>query len=147
MPRYWLLVAGLLSLAASPPPPNDVVVPGRQPGSADASNIAPSNTRTVWAPSLPAPMLSDDAPPAAFLQAAEHALAANHTGEAQEAMERAESRALDRSVRPSKAGQPSRQALVAQISRARQALANGDRAGALALVRAAAANQDANEPD
>lgn len=97
-------------------------------------------------PALPSPAVGADARPSEFLTAAAHAIAAGRVGEAQEAMERAESRALDRSVRPSKAGEPSRQALVAQIAQARQALAAGDRMAALRLVEAAAA-ADTGEPE
>lgn len=154
MPRIWPLAIAMLTLAAAPPPPDaappqgaDVFVPGHQPGSTAASNTSPANTHTLWAPSLPVPMISDDAPPSAFLKAAANAIAAGHTGEAQEAMERAESRALDRSVRPSRAGEPSRQKLVQQISQARQALAAGDKMTALQLVQAAAAEPEATEPD
>jgi len=143
MVRCWVLAAALVSMAAAPPP----FVPGQQPSSANASNIGPTDTHTTWAPSLPVPMINEDAPPADFLKAAAQAIAAGRTGEAQEAMERAESRALDRSVRPSRAGEPSRQTLVAQISKARQALAAGDRMTALRLVQAAAAQPDAREPD
>jgi hypothetical protein len=156
--RLWPFAAALLTLAAAPPPPGASApgapasaagpfVPGRQPGSADASNTSPANTHTLWAPSLPVPMIDEDAPPAEFLKAAARAIATGHTGEAQEAMERAESRALDRSVRPSKAGMPSRQVLVNQIAKARQALAAGDRLTALQLVQAAAAAPDAKEPE
>jgi hypothetical protein len=145
MVRYWPIAAALLTLAAAPLPDPDA--PGKQPASTDASNIGPANTRTLWAPSLPVPMISEDAPPAAFLKAAEQALAANRTGEAQEAMERAESRALDRSVRPSQASQPSQQSLVTQIAQARQALEAGDKMTALRLVQAAAANPDAGRAE
>ncbi len=148
MAPLWPLTAGLLLLAAAPPPDAPPpFVPGHQPGSPDASNTGAANTHTRWAPSLPVPVIDEDAPPAEFLKAAARAITLGHTGEAQEAMERAESRALDRSVRPSKAGMPSRQALVNQIAQARQALAAGDRLTALQLVRAAAAAPDASEPD
>lgn len=91
----------------------------------------------VIVPKLPAPVLAEDAPPAAFLAAARNAIAANRLPEAQEALERAESRALDRSVRPSAARQPSGQPLVRQIAAARQALSGGDRARAVQLIDSA----------
>jgi hypothetical protein len=96
---------------------------------------------------LPVPPIDENAPPSAFLQAAQTAIAANRTGEAQEALERAESRALDRSVRPSKVGQPSRQPLVQQIAQAREALGAGDRQHAVSLIEAAIANPEATEAD
>ena len=63
---------------------------------------------------------------------------------AQEALERAESRALVRSVRPSRASQPSEQGIVADIAAARHALAAGDRALALDKISAALASKDAD---
>lgn len=128
----------------SPPPGT---LGGKQPSSATASNISPADTKTTWAPSLPAPAVDDDAPPAAFLDAARRAIAAGRTGEAQEALERAESRALDRAVRPSKAGQPSRQPLVQQIAKARAALLDGDRMQALTLIEQALRNPHAKGAD
>jgi hypothetical protein len=148
------LVAALV-VAASPlpaaaqtaatPPPGDLG--GKQPVSNAATNTDQGNARTTWSPSLPAPAVGDEAPPTAFLDAARRAIAANRSGEAQEALERAESRALDRAVRPSKAGQPSRQPLVSQIAQARQLLGDGDRLGALRLIEKALANPEATEAD
>jgi hypothetical protein len=48
---------------------------------------------------------------------------------AQEAMEQAESRILDRAVVATTGDQPSGDPVVAQIEQARQALGNGDKAG------------------
>lgn len=86
---------------------------------------------------LPEPAVGDNAPVAAYLQSAAQALAAGRIGEAQEAMERAESRTLIRSVRPSQASTPDHQPLVQQIAAARAALAAGDRALSLRLIQAA----------
>ena len=151
MVRFRQIAAALFALTALPVAAQTTTpepfVPGRQPASKNASNMSPADTNSTWSPALPVPMVEDNAPPSAFLEAAVRALAAGRTGEAQEAMERAESRALDRSVRPSRAGQPSKQSLVTQIAQARQALSAGDKLGALMLVRQAAANPDAAEPD
>ena len=103
---------------------------------------APALAQTA-APPLPAPALDDNSPPQAFIDAAMKAIAVGHLGEAQEAIERAESRALDRSVKPSLAGQPSQQPLVQQLSQARQALSAGDKLQAVQLLQAAAANPSA----
>jgi hypothetical protein len=127
------------------PPPGDLG--GKQPSSTAASNIGTGDTHTVWSPSLPVPPIDDEAPPSAFLDAAQKAIAANRTGEAQEALERAESRALSRSVRPSRAGEPSRQPLVQQIAKARAALGTGDRLGSLRIIQAAMADPEASEAD
>ena len=102
----------------------------------------PARAQTAQPP-LDAPMLDPDAPPRAFIEAARHALAAGRIGEAQEAIERAESRALDRAVKPSLARDPSHQPLVMQLSEARQALAEGDRMRAITLLDAAAGNREA----
>ncbi len=80
---------------------------------------------------LPDPPVADEAPPSAFIAAARTAIAAGRNGEAMEAIERAESRVLIRSVRPSRASAPSEQALVRLLADARGALARGDRAAAL----------------
>src|SRR5271168_233025 len=120
---------------------------GNEPTSAVPTNTGPANTHTLWSPKLPAPAVDPNAPPAAYVKAAQGAIAAGRLGEAQEAIERAESRALDRSVRPSRAGEPSRQLLVQQLSQARQALAAGNKAGAMNLLAQALANPNATEAD
>jgi hypothetical protein len=66
------------------------------PMSPQASNIAPQDTRSLIAPSLPVPPIGRNATPAQFLGTARDALARGRTGEAQEALERAETRRLDR---------------------------------------------------
>jgi hypothetical protein len=109
-------------------------VPGQQPHSTRATNIGPSDTRSTVAPSLPVPAVAPDAGFDAYLRAASNALQRNQTGEAQEALERAETRLLDRSVLPSRAGQPAQDPRVAQLGEARQALAAGDTARAQQLI-------------
>jgi hypothetical protein len=136
-----LTVAAVPALAQTPPG----TAGGKQPLSTAPANVGPGDTRTLWAPQLPTPAVADEAPPAAFVQAARAAIAAGRLGEAQEAIERAESRALDRSVRPSRAGEPSRQPLVQQLAQARQALAAGDKVGAMLKLQQALANPDAME--
>lgn len=106
------------------------------PLSDKASNATPGSTRSVIAPRLPTPNAGDDSSPRGFLQSAQRALTLGRTGEAQEALERAESRLLDRSVAPSRAGVPSAQPVVTQVGDARRALAAGDRAQAQQLIAA-----------
>ena len=96
------------------------------------------------APALPSPTVDDDSSPLVFLLSARQAIADGKLGVAQEALERAESRALVRSVRPSRASQPSEQGIVADIAAARHALAAGDRALALDKISAALASKDAD---
>jgi hypothetical protein len=150
-----IVVAPMVVAQAAPavPPgtvykrPDNVIGTGQSlPLSNNSSNITPGDTRSVIAPRLPAPPIDENSPPGAFLRAARAALAAGHTGEGQEALERAESRALDRSVRPSTAGQPSQQSLVQQITEARGALSSGDRGRAIQLIDVALQNPEAAAP-
>ena len=105
----------------------------------------PQNLGTVpIAPALPAPTVDDDSSPLVFLLSARQAVVDGKLGVAQEALERAESRALVRSVKPSRAGIPSDQGIVADIAAARHALAAGDRTTALDKISAALANKDAD---
>jgi hypothetical protein len=142
----YVLLACLLALPVVVPAmaqinPATGARPGNIPGTGEslplsdkASNATAGDTSSVIAPRLPTPSVGDDAGPRAFLQAAERALILGRTGEAQEALERAESRLLDRDVAPSRAGEPSAQPLVTTVGNARQALAAGDRDGAMRLI-------------
>jgi hypothetical protein len=104
-----------------------------------ASNIAPANTRPAVAPALSVPAVTFSAtPPLSFLEAARQALARARTGEAQEALERAETRLLDGTAQPVLAA-PSMVPALASTRAARQALANHDRAGAAREIDAAIA--------
>jgi hypothetical protein len=102
-----------------------------------ASNITPSDTRSDIAPALPTPPVSPDAGPRQYLQAARTALSAHRTGEAQEALERAEARLLDRST--ANPGREDRAPMVRQVADAREALGRGDVTGATRIVDAALA--------
>jgi hypothetical protein len=88
---------------------------------------------------LPAPPISEEAGPRAFLRAAAHAVVAGHLGEAQEALEMAQTRLLDRSVPLGTTGIPSEQPAVQLITQARQALAAGDRGTCLKFIEDARA--------
>lgn len=107
------------------------------PLSEKASNIMPENTRSTIAPALPVPPAGDDARPIDYLKAAGDALTHSRTGEAQEALERAEARALDRAVPLFQTDVPIKDPLVAQIEAARIALASNDTARATQLIAAA----------
>ncbi len=93
-----------------------------------ASNVGPGNTHSLIAPNLPSPEVPPGSPPRAFVEAAQRALVLGRTGEAQQALEQAETRMLDRSVAPSRANQPDQQAGIQAVTSALQALAAGDRA-------------------
>ena len=101
-----------------------------------ASNLAPADARSAVAPALPVPAVALSAPPLSFLEAARRALAGARTGEAQEALERAETRLLDGTAQPGVAA-PSMVPALATTRAARQALAVHDRAGAAREIDAA----------
>jgi hypothetical protein len=102
----------------------------------DASNISSADTRSNIAPALPEPNAAGDTAEA-YLMAARTAIQGGRTGEAQEALERAESRALDRDVAPSEANDPDPSAMTRQIGDARQALSVGNPQAALQAIDAA----------
>ena len=69
-----------------------------EPISNQASNLVPRDTRSDIAPALPAPNLGADAGPSGYLRAAQQSLTDRQTGKAQQGLEMAETRLLDRSV-------------------------------------------------
>lgn len=87
---------------------------------------------------LPAPQAAGDSV-GALLDAAAAALMAGHSGEAQEALEQAETQALDRSVPYNDYKQAIADPVVTAIYQARQALGMNDIPGALRDVAAAQA--------
>jgi hypothetical protein len=103
--------------------------------SALAQPSAPG-ANTVLAP-LPSPNLPPGQRPSDYLHAAQSALAAGRTGEAQEALEMAQTRMLDRSVPMGQTNNQSDNPTIVQIAQARQALAARDRATCLQLIQAA----------
>ena len=118
--------------------------PGHEPGVGDsftasdkASNITASDTRSPIAPRLPTPGVGQSATPAAFLNAAQTALNAHQTGRAQEALERAETAMLQRSVPADMASAPDSGPGVTQVKMARDALSKGDVVGAQRAIAAA----------
>lgn len=114
--------------------PGNVIGTGSSlPISDQASNITEANTHSRIAPRLPPPQTISDSPHE-LLRAAVRALDAGRSGEAQEALERAETRLLSRSVPAARIGQPSAQPLVSRIGDARRLLADGYLAQAARLV-------------
>jgi hypothetical protein len=107
------------------------------PYSTAPSNINPLDTQSTIAPALPAPNVPENERPSRFLRAARGALAAGRTGEAQEALEMAQTRMLDRSVALGRTNHTSRNPTVSEISQALQALAANDRSGCIQLIQAA----------
>ena len=110
------------------------------PLSARASNIVSSDTHSETAPRLPAPDTAGSSPED-FLRAAQRALAAGRTGQAQEALERAETRLLTRSTSAGDASVPDGSPMVKQISEARTALGRRDTAAARQAITTAIGGQ------
>ncbi len=118
------------SSAAGAMPGHEPGMGNSEPGSTQASNIDRVDTRGDIAPRLPAPNVGPNATPEQLLSAASQAIRARRTGAAQEALERAETRALDRSTQQGMEGQPSASPMVQAIGQARRSLATRDFAGA-----------------
>jgi hypothetical protein len=108
-----------------------------EPISYKASNITPYDTRSVIAPALPPPPVGDNASPQDYLREAQQALARGRMGEAQEALERAEARALDRAVPLFQIDKPIEDPLGAHIRQARLVLGSSDPARAIQLIASA----------
>ncbi len=113
-------------------PGNDIGTGMSLPRSNKAGNLNAATTNSDLAPNLPAPVGVDSVHD--LLVTARQALAANQTGAAQEALERAESRALDRDITPGTERIPDQNPQVAAIAQARDALANNNLQGAIAIV-------------
>jgi hypothetical protein len=112
------------------------------PMSDKARNIGPQDIRSPIAARLPSPDVGEDASVHSLLLTARAALIGDRTGEAQEALEQAETRALDRSVPLSQTGAPSRSPLVARIRGTLHTLGTGDRMATAQLLDAAIAETD-----
>ena len=122
--------------------------PGHVPGvgqslplSDKASNIATGDTHSVIAPTLPMASIGVDAAPRAYLQEARDDLTGTgRTGQAQEALEMAETRSLDRIIPPSQDIGVSQNEMVGQIAAARMALGKGDIPQTISLIDLALKN-------
>jgi hypothetical protein len=107
----------LVALAAAPAFAELSPVTGQpEPTSTVASNRDPSNTRSEIAPALPAPPVEG---PRDLLMAPSQDIGSRRSGAAQEALERAETRVLDRGVPPSMANAPDDSRVVDLITQAR----------------------------
>ncbi len=133
----------LPALAQMPPGANPATGarPGHEPGTGESlplsnkeSNIGPTDTRSTIAPTLPPPAIGEHATTQDYLRAARAALVAGHTGQAQQSLEMAETRSLDRSVVQGQTSTPSGSQLVSRIRDARHALGSGDRRHAIQLI-------------
>ena len=135
-------------------PHSAMIRPGHVPGvglsypaSSQASNINHSDTRSPIAPRLPSPQVSENSGPKGYLSAAKTALMSHQTGKAQQALEMAQTRMLDRAVPPDQASQPATDPRVAMVESARQALAHGNTRRADHLITEAMAQPDGGMMD
>lgn len=101
-----------------------------------AGALAQPAGSTVLSP-LPSPPASVQDRPSDYLRAAQSAVAAGRRGEAQEALEMAQTRMLDRAVPLGQTNNPSDNPTIAEISQALRALAARDRAASLQSIQAA----------
>ncbi|HTB47093.1 MAG TPA: hypothetical protein VK741_25980 [Acetobacteraceae bacterium] len=104
------------------------------PRSNNASNIVPADTHADVAPTLPSSAIGEDAASRDYLREARASLVAGRTGQAQQSLEMAETRALDRSVPEGQTGAASSSQLVSRIRDARHALGGGDKAHAIQCI-------------
>ena len=107
-----------------------------------AVGLAQSSGGTVLSP-LPSPPMSPMDRPSGYLRAAQGALAAGRRGEAQESLEMAQTRMLDRGVPLGQTNNPSDNPTIAQISQALRALAAHDQAGCMQSIQTALASATA----
>jgi hypothetical protein len=128
-----------VSSATGARPGNEIGTGSSQPSSDKASNITPQDTRSDIAPNLPSPPIGAGASVRDYLVAARSALLQGRTGETQQALEMAETRALDRSVPLFQTNVPSSNPLIDQIEQALHALSAGDRARAVQTIETAIA--------
>lgn len=102
-------------------------------GVAALAGVASAEPRGAIAPRLPLPASGADATPLRYLEDARAALRRHRNGEAQEALERAETRMLDRG-QPHGPDRADNARLLQATTLARQALAKGDAGRALAAL-------------
>jgi hypothetical protein len=141
----FLLAAGITTGLAQTTPPPAPPVSGARPGnvigtgsslprSNNASNIDPSNTRSEIAPTLPVPPVEGTRD---LLMTASQDLSSARTGAAQEALERAQARLMNRSVARTMANAPDDSRVVGLITQARMALGRKDLQAANSYVQQA----------
>lgn len=115
-------------------PGNDIGTRSSLPRSPTASNILPGDTASTIAPTPPEPPVGQGASVQQLLMTANQAIASGQTGMANEALERAETNILTRSIVATQATYVSSDPVVSQIQQARFALGSHDRAGAQQVI-------------
>ena len=101
------------------------------------SNLSPRDTHSRIAPALPMPAVGLNASVGDYLRAARDALASGRTGLAQQSLEMAETRLLNRSVPVEEASRPIQDPRVASISDALHSLGAGSPQRSMRTVSAA----------
>jgi hypothetical protein len=148
--RYAILTTAALlgwstmpALAQTPASMNPAIGarPSHEPGigqslpySDKASNISQGERQPAVAPTLPRSGLGDNATSAEYLRAARASLVAGRSGQAQQSLEMAETRALDRSVPEGGTNMPSDSQLVSRIRDALHALGGHNNGQAIAFI-------------
>ncbi len=118
-------------------PGNEIGTGSSLPLGTHASNIDQRDTHSSIAPNLPSPGIGPNANSVDYLRAAQAALQAGRTGEAQQSLEMAQTRLLDRSVPQAQTDNASDNPAVTQIRQALRALAAGDRAQTMQFIDSA----------
>lgn len=127
------MMAGVLVLALASPAMAQTMSPPPAPLGQTAAPVTIPGPAKLASP-LPSPNLPANAPVSAYLEAAQQALGTNDVNLAKGSLEEAETRALTRSVMPSRANDPDTGALIAAIEASRSALGRGDWAGTNAAL-------------
>lgn len=127
----WM--AGVLVLAMTSPAMALTMSPPPAPLGHKAERITIAGPAVLGQP-LPSPDLPASASVSAYLEAAQQALGNNDVKLVKGALEMAETRALTRSVVPSRASDPDHGSLVESIEATRAAVGRGDWAGANAAL-------------
>ena len=131
------VAAGLTGLAMSvavPVSAQPIDLLGPPAMTAPPSNTAPSDTRSAPALRLPGPPFPSGESPRAFLEAARQALEAGRVGQAQEAVERAETALFNGTGAAVTASSPDIQHAILAIGAVRRELAAQDRQGAIRAI-------------
>lgn len=122
-------------------PGNEIGTGASLPMSNSAGGIASQHPTSNIAPNLPSPSIGENATPRDYLLSARTALLQGRTGEAQQSLEMAETRALDRSVPLFQTGERSADPLIGEIQQALQALGEGNRARCMQIIDAVLARE------
>jgi len=133
-PPRIAIAAGLACWSAASFPVLAQPTPLLPPTGAPAGNGQQPYTGSAIATGPASPTLPTDAPPGVFLEAARTALRDGRPGEAQEALERAETRLVDRPIAPAQVNAPDSTLAVLDVGVARRALAMHDRSGAIRAI-------------